>query len=64
MINIIDSYVLKKSIKTLKRWSNIEELKELSLAVNISANKFLEPHFVDELKIYKTQNHLANNKGR
>ena len=50
IINKIDSYVLEKSIKTLKKWEKIPQLKNLNLAVNISANKFLEPGFVNELK--------------
>ena len=50
LITLIDSYVLEKSIKTLKKWSNDIKLKNLNIAVNISANKFLEPYFIDELK--------------
>jgi len=50
IIHLIDSYVLKKAIFTLKNWMNDEILKDLSIAVNVSANKFLEPHFVDEIK--------------
>jgi len=50
MIHLIDSYVLEKTIATLKRWSNDETLKHLSIAVNISANKFLDHNFVYELK--------------
>ena len=50
IINLIDSYVLKYVIKTLKKWKNDEYLKNLSIAVNISANKFLEPGFINEIK--------------
>jgi len=50
IIHLIDSYVLEKSIQTLKKWSKNPYLKDLSIAVNISANKFLEPNFVEELK--------------
>ena len=50
IINHIDSYVLKKAVQTLKKWQNNVLFKNLSLAVNISANKFLEPNFVKEIK--------------
>ena len=50
IIHLIDSYVLKYVIKTLKKWQNDEFLKNLSIAVNISANKFLEPGFINEIK--------------
>jgi len=50
IINLIDDYVLKTAIKTLKKWEKEENLKKLSLALNISANKFNDPSFVDEIK--------------
>ena len=50
IIHLIDSYVLKQVIKTLKKWQNNTSLKDLSIAVNISANKFLEPGFIYEIK--------------
>ena len=50
MITSIDSYVLENTVKTLEKWSNNPSLKDLDIAVNISANKFLEPNFVNELK--------------
>ena len=34
----------------MKNWEKNELLKDLNIAVNVSANKFLDPNFVDELK--------------
>ena len=50
VIHLIDSYVLKMAVKTLSKWQNDVLLKDLNLAVNISANKFLESGFVDEIR--------------
>jgi diguanylate cyclase (GGDEF)-like protein len=50
LITFIDSYVLEKSIKILKEWEKNEYLKNLEIAVNISANKFNEINFVNEVK--------------
>ena len=50
IIHLIDSYVLRKTIQTISKWSKDPILKNLNIAVNISANKFLEPYFVEELK--------------
>jgi len=50
LIGAIDSYVLEKGIKTLQKWQNDDLLKDISIAINISANKFNESNFVNELK--------------
>jgi len=50
LIGKIDSYVLEKGIKTLYNWQKNRYLKNISIAINISANKFNESNFVDELK--------------
>lgn len=50
IIRFIDDYVLEKGIETLKHWENDNYLKDLTLAINISANKFNEKNFVDNLK--------------
>jgi len=50
LINLIDSYVLRKSVRYIKEWQDDEDLKDLSIAVNISATKFNEISFVDEVK--------------
>jgi len=50
IIKLIDDYVLKTALKTLQKWKNDEILKNLNIAVNISANKFNEPNFVEELQ--------------
>jgi len=50
LISKIDEYVLNLAFKTLKKWQNDEKLKHLSLAINISANKFKEEDFVENLK--------------
>ncbi len=49
IISSIDDYVLKKGVKILKNWEKDEILKNLSIAINVSANKFNEPNFVNEL---------------
>jgi len=50
LITKIDEYVLKLAFKTLKKWQTDENLKYLNLAINISANKFKEEDFVENLK--------------
>jgi diguanylate cyclase (GGDEF)-like protein len=50
LITYIDDYVLEKGIKTLKKWENDNFLKDLNMAINISANKFNEKNFIDDLK--------------
>lgn len=62
IIHLIDSYVLEKTIQTINKWSTNPILKNLNIAVNISANKFLEPHFVDELKSLITKYHIKPSK--
>ncbi len=62
IIHLIDSYVLEKTIQTINKWSTNPILKNLNIAVNISANKFLEPHFVDELKSLITKYHINPSK--
>ena len=62
IIHLIDSYVLEKTIQTINKWSTNPILKNLNIAVNISANKFLEPHFVDELKSLITKYHIDPSK--
>ena len=62
IIHLIDSYVLKYVIKTLKKWQNDEHLKNLSIAVNISANKFLEPGFINEIKTLVNEYKINPNK--
>ena len=62
IIHLIDSYVLEKTIQTINKWSTNPILKNLNIAVNISANKFLEPHFVDELKSLITKYNIKPSK--
>jgi diguanylate cyclase (GGDEF)-like protein len=50
LITKIDDYVLEKGIKTLKNWQTNDLLKDLSLAINISANKFKEKNFINNLE--------------
>ena len=50
LINLIDRYVLEKAFATLLEWSKIEKMKNLNLAVNISANEFRQKDFVLNLK--------------
>jgi diguanylate cyclase (GGDEF)-like protein len=50
LINLIDDYVLEKGIKTLKEWESNEFLKNLTMAINISANKFNEKNLTEHLK--------------
>jgi diguanylate cyclase (GGDEF)-like protein len=49
IIEKIDRYVMKKVFETLKRWENDEILKNLTLAINISANEFRKMDFFDNL---------------
>jgi len=61
LIGAIDSYVLEQGIKTLQKWQNDTLLKNIAIAVNISANKFNESSFVNELK-EKLQKYSINPK--
>ncbi len=46
----LDSYVLQKAVETLSKWQTNKKLKDLVIAINITAGKFKEENFVDELK--------------
>jgi diguanylate cyclase (GGDEF)-like protein len=50
LITQIDRYVLKQAFITLEKWKNIDYLKDLNLAINISANEFRQKNFVLNLK--------------
>jgi diguanylate cyclase (GGDEF)-like protein len=50
LIAKIDRYVVKKAFETLERWGKNPILKDLKLAINISANEFKRADFVDNLK--------------
>ena len=50
LISLIDSYVLRKGVRTLKKWENNKDLKNLTIAINISAVKFNELNFIEEIK--------------
>ncbi|GAB6044871.1 hypothetical protein JCM11957_04690 [Caminibacter profundus] len=50
LISQIDRYVIKKAIETLKNWEKDELLKDMHLAVNISANEFRQQDFVSNLR--------------
>jgi len=57
LISKIDDYVLEYAFKTLKKWEEDEKLKDLTLAINISANKFKQENFVNTLnELLKTYN--------
>ncbi len=46
----LDSYILKKAVIILSEWQKDEKLKDLVMAINITAAKFKEINFIDELK--------------
>jgi diguanylate cyclase (GGDEF)-like protein len=50
LINQIDRYVLQKAFETLEKWQKDDKLKNLELAVNISAPEFRQGDFVDNIK--------------
>jgi diguanylate cyclase (GGDEF)-like protein len=49
LIAEIDKYVLEYAFKLLKKWQNNKLLKDLILSINISANEFKKPDFIDSL---------------
>jgi len=50
LIMQIDRYIIRKAFQTLNRWAKDEALKDLSIAINISAKEFKQKDFVDNIK--------------
>ncbi len=46
----IGQWVLESACKTLTRWQQMDQLKEITLAINISAIQFKHSHFVSNLE--------------
>ena len=49
LIGIIDLWVLRQACKQVRLWSTVPRLNEIPLAVNISAEAFMRPDFVNEV---------------
>jgi diguanylate cyclase (GGDEF)-like protein/PAS domain S-box-containing protein len=49
LITALGHWVLETACKTLADWSAQDDLKHLSVSVNVSARQFRQPHFVAEV---------------
>lgn len=52
LILLIGDWVLQEAAKTLAKWSKVESLADLTLAVNISAQQIHQVDFVEQLNAY------------
>jgi diguanylate cyclase (GGDEF)-like protein/PAS domain S-box-containing protein len=49
LIDAIDDWVLAEGVRTLARWSESPQLREMALSLNVSAKHFRKPSFPEEV---------------
>ena len=62
LITNIGEWVMNKACAQLHAWQQDPVMKELSLAVNVSAKEFLQPDFAAKIKACVNHHHIDNSK--